>query len=144
MICDVTDPLTGERYTRDPRNIAKKAEEYLKTTGIADTAYFGPELEFFIFDDVRFDQGQNSGYYFVDSDEAYWNTGRDEEPRPANLGYKVALQGGLLPGAPVRPAPGHPLGDDARRSRAWASRSRSTTTRSPPPARPRSTCASAR
>src|SRR5688500_9120871 len=79
IICDVRDPLTLETYSRDPRNIAKKAEAYLKQTGIADTCFFGPEAEFFIFDDVRFDQTANSGYYFLDSVEAAWNTGKVEE-----------------------------------------------------------------
>ena len=98
FICDVTDPLTRSRYSRDPRGIAKKAEEYLKTTGIADTAYFGPELEFFIFDNVRFSQGQNSAYYFVDSEEAHWNTGR-EEPG-GNLAYKIPAKEGYNPSPP--------------------------------------------
>ena len=104
FICDVTDPMTRQRYSRDPRTIAKKAEEYLKTTGIADTAYFGPELEFFIFDDVRFQQGQNSAYYFVDSDEAAWNTGRDESAMNGrargNLAYKIPGKEGYNPAPP--------------------------------------------
>ena len=66
LICDVKDPVTGEWYTRDPRRIAKKAEQYLKSSGIADKAYFGPEAEFYIFDDVRFAQGPNHGYYHID------------------------------------------------------------------------------
>src|SRR5205807_2158204 len=83
LICDVADPLTRESYSRDPRFVAKKAENYLKSTGIADTAYFGPEAEFYILDDIRFDQTPNSGYYFLDSVEGIWNSGRDEGP---NLG----------------------------------------------------------
>jgi glutamine synthetase len=86
MICNIQDPLTKEDYTRDPRNVARKAVNYMKTTGIADTAYFGPELEFFVFDDVRYDQNHHSGYYFLDSVEGAWNTGREEGP---NLGYKL-------------------------------------------------------
>ena len=67
LICDVKDPVTGEWYTRDPRRIAKKAEAYLQSTRLADTAYFGPEAEFFIFDDVRFSQGYDHGFYYVDA-----------------------------------------------------------------------------
>jgi glutamine synthetase len=104
FICDVADPLTRQRYSRDPRAIAKKAEEYLKTTGIADTSYFGPELEFFVFDDVRFQQGQNTAYYFVDSGEAAWNTGRDESSMngrgSGNLAYKIAGKEGYNPSPP--------------------------------------------
>src|SRR3954454_9247224 len=72
----IHDPLTGEAYSRDPRNIAAKAEAYLKGTGIADTSYFGPEAEFYIFDSVRYDTNQYSSYYYLDSVEAAWNTGR--------------------------------------------------------------------
>jgi glutamine synthetase len=97
LICDIKDPLTHEKYTRDPRFISKKAEEYLKSTGIADTSYWGPELEFFIFDDVRFDQTENSGYYYVDSIEGAWNSGRDEKP---NLGYKPRFKEGYFPVPP--------------------------------------------
>ncbi len=97
LICDIYDPVTREPYTRDPRHVAKKAEEYLKTIGIADTSYWGPELEFFIFDDVRFDQTVNSGYYIVDSREGQWNSGRDEQP---NLGYKPRYKEGYFPVPP--------------------------------------------
>jgi len=97
LICDVTDPLTRERYSRDPRNVAKKAEEYLRSTGIADTAYFGPELEFFIFDDVRFQQGQNTAFYYIDSSEAHWNSGLDEG---GNLGGKIPSKEGYAPAPP--------------------------------------------
>jgi glutamine synthetase len=97
MICDIADPITKESYTRDPRNVAKKAEAYLLSTGIGDTAYFGPEAEFFIFDSIQYDQNSHSGYYFIDSDEGEWNTGRDEEP---NLGYKVKHGGGYFPAPP--------------------------------------------
>lgn len=78
LTCSIKEPRTGQPYARDPRSIAAKAVDYLKASGIADTAFFGPEAEFFIFDDVRFDQTQNSGYYFVDSVEGRWNSGREE------------------------------------------------------------------
>ena len=97
LICDIEDPITRERYTRDPRTVARKAENYLKSTGIAEVATFGPEAEFFIFDDIRFDQTHNSGYYHVDSVEGRWNTGRDEGP---NLGYKLRLKEGYFPVPP--------------------------------------------
>jgi glutamine synthetase len=93
----VVDPITHEPYSRDPRNIAKKAEEYLKTTGIADTSYWGPEAEFFIFDSVRFDQNQYSGYYFIDSDEGIWNSGKEG----ANLGHRPRWKEGYFPVAPA-------------------------------------------
>jgi glutamine synthetase len=96
MICAVADPITRELYSRDPRNVAIKAEAYLKSTGIADTAYFGPEPEFFLFDEVRFQQAGNQAFYFVDSVEAHWNSGRDEEPGP-NLGYKIPAKEGYAP-----------------------------------------------
>jgi glutamine synthetase len=95
----IVDPFTGESYSRDPRNIAAKAEAYLKSTGIADTAYFGPEAEFYVFDDVRFETKQNAGYYFIDSIEGAWNTGREEEG--GNKGYKTRYKGGYFPVAPV-------------------------------------------
>ncbi len=98
MICDIVDPITRERYTRCPRNVAKKAELYLKSTGIAEEAFFGPELEFFIFDDIRFDQNAHEGYYYVDSVEGRWNTGRDENP---NLGYKPRHKEGYFPVSPT-------------------------------------------
>ena len=98
MICDIADPITRESYSRDPRNIAKKAEAYLKASGIADVAYFGPEAEFFIFDDIRFDSTENSAYYYVDSSEGQWNTGRAEGP---NLGYKPRYKEGYFPVPPM-------------------------------------------
>jgi glutamine synthetase len=97
LICNIVDPITREPYTRDPRHIADKAVNYLKLTGIADTAYFGPEAEFFIFDDVRFLTSQNTSFYSVDSVEGRWNSGRDEGP---NLGYKPAYKGGYFPVPP--------------------------------------------
>ena len=83
----VHDPLTGEPYTRDPRNIARKAEDYLRGSGIGDTAFFGPEAEFYIFDSARFETSPNAGYYYIDSVEGAWNTGRDEPG--GNLGLRV-------------------------------------------------------
>ncbi|MFP4510836.1 MAG: type I glutamate--ammonia ligase [Spirochaetaceae bacterium] len=98
MTCDISDPISGEDYTRDPRSVARKAENYLKSTGLGDTVYFGPEAEFFVFDDIRFDQNEHSGYYFVDSVEGRWNTGRDENP---NLGYKPRYKEGYFPCPPT-------------------------------------------
>lgn len=98
LICNIVDPVTKESYTRDPRNIAQKAVQYMKSTGAGDTAYFGPEAEFFIFDDIRFDQNAQSGYYFVDSREGIWNSGKDEGP---NLGYKPRHKEGYFPVSPT-------------------------------------------
>jgi glutamine synthetase len=98
LICNICDPVTGEDYTRDPRNIARKAEAYLKSTGIGDVAYFGPEAEFFIFDDIRFDQNAHEGYYHIDSIEGRWNSGRVESP---NLGYKPRYKEGYFPVPPT-------------------------------------------
>jgi glutamine synthetase len=95
----IVDPYTDEPYSRDPRQIARKAEAYLKSTGIADTAFFAPEAEFYIFDDVRFETKQNEGYYHIDSIEGAWNTGRVEEG--GNRGYKTRYKGGYFPVPPV-------------------------------------------
>ena len=98
LVCSVYDPITKQPYSRDPRHVAKKAEAYLKQTGIADTCYMGPEAEFFVFDDVRFDHSKpNAGYYYLDSAEAAWNSGREEGP---NLGYKIRHKEGYFPCAP--------------------------------------------
>jgi len=97
--CNVVDPITREDYTRDPRNVARRAEAYLKSTGIADTAFFGPEAEFFLFDDVVYESGQNFAHYQLDSREGAWNTGRDEAGN--NLGYKVKPKGGYFPCPPT-------------------------------------------
>ncbi len=97
LICNIVDPITREDYSRDPRNIARKAEAYLESTGIGDVAYFGPEPEFFILDEVRFDQNEHEGYYYVDSVEGRWNTGREEKP---NLGYKPRYKEGYFPVPP--------------------------------------------
>lgn len=98
LICNVVDPVTMERYSRDPRYIAQKAEEYLKFTGIGDMAWFGPEAEFFIFDDIRFETSVNYGYYYIDSSEGQWNSGRIESP---NLGYKPRYKEGYFPVPPT-------------------------------------------
>ena len=99
LTCNVVDPLTHEPYSRDPRFIASKAEAYLKQTGIADMSYWGPEAEFFVFDDVRFEQTQRYGYYFIDSDEGIWNSGRDGGT--PNLGHRPRWKEGYFPVAPA-------------------------------------------
>jgi len=98
LICNIVDPVTRESYTRDPRYIVKKAEAYLKSSGIGDTAFFGPEAEFFIFDDIKFDSGKNFAFYEIDSVEGTWNTGREEGP---NLGYKPRHKEGYFPVPPM-------------------------------------------
>jgi len=98
IICNIQDPITREDYSRDPRNVARKSVNYLNSSGIADTAYFGPEAEFFIFDDVRFDQRAHEGYYHVDSIEAEWNRGRKENP---NLSNKIRHKEGYFPVPPT-------------------------------------------
>ncbi len=98
FICNVIDPISRQPYSRDPRYIAQKAERYLKQSGLADVCYFGPEAEFFVFDDVRFDQSPNHSFFQLDSIEGRWNSGREELP---NLGYKVNYKGGYFPCAPV-------------------------------------------
>lgn len=96
----IVDPFTDEPYSRDPRTVAAKAEEYLRSTGIADTANFAAEAEFYIFDDVRFKTDINEGFYKIDSDEASWNTGRDESEFGGNQGYKTRVKGGYFPVSP--------------------------------------------
>jgi glutamine synthetase len=98
LICDIVDPVTREAYTRDPRYIARKAEAYLKNSGIGDTAYIGPEAEFFIFDNIRFESSRNRAFYEIDSVEGIWNSGRDECP---NLGYKPRHKEGYFPVPPM-------------------------------------------
>ncbi|MGD2038218.1 MAG: type I glutamate--ammonia ligase [Desulfobacterales bacterium] len=98
LICNIVDPVTREAYSRDPRNIAQKADAYLKSSGIGDVAYFGPEAEFFIFDDIRFESTRFSAFYEIDSVEGNWNTGRDEGP---NLGYKPRHKEGYFPVPPM-------------------------------------------
>ena len=98
LIGKIVDPVTRELYSKDPRNVAKKAELYLKSTGIGDVAYFGPEAEFFIFDDIRYDSGANFSFYFIDAIEGIWNSGREEDP---NLGYKLRHKEGYFPVPPA-------------------------------------------
>lgn len=98
IVCSIKEPRTGEWYSRCPRVIAQKAIDYLVSTGIGDTAFFGPEAEFFIFDDVRFDQNSHEGYYHVDSAEGRWNSGKKESP---NLGYKPRFKEGYFPVSPT-------------------------------------------
>jgi glutamine synthetase len=97
LIAEVVDPLTRQHYDRDPRYIAKKAEAYLASTGLADTAYFGAEAEFFIFDNVSFDQAQQHGFYYIDAEEGRWNSGRREQ----NLGYRPRYKEGYFPVPPT-------------------------------------------
>lgn len=99
LICDVCLPETLQAYNRDPRQVVKKALAFMQSTGIADTAFFGPEAEFFIFDDIRYEQNNNSAFYMIDSDEAVWNTGRDEGGK--NLGYKIRGKEGYFPALPT-------------------------------------------
>src|SRR5438876_341274 len=110
LICNIVDPLTKEDYSRDPRNIARKAEAYLKSTGIGDTAYFGPEPEFFVFDEVRYEQNQHTGFYLIDSAEGQWNTAREVDAvndrsgrliESKNLGYKPRYKEGYFPVQPT-------------------------------------------
>src|SRR4026208_2529650 len=98
VTCTISETGTKEAYTRDPRGIAQRTEKFLSSTGIADTAVFGPEAEFFIFDNVQFDSKSNGTFYNIDSEEAVWNTGRDEMP---NLGYKIRHKEGYFPVAPT-------------------------------------------
>src|SRR3954467_2211089 len=99
MVFDIYNPRNGEIYSKDPRQVAKKAEKYLASTGIADTAFFAPEAEFYIFDDVKYEVRQNKSFYEVDSDEAAWNSGREEEG--GNLANKTPYKGGYFPVSPV-------------------------------------------
>lgn len=105
IICDIFDPAAGKPYSRDPRFIARKAEAYLKTTGIADTAYWGPEMEFFIFDNVQFEQNEHTAFYNVDSVEGSWNTARaeniDTDGNSHNMGYKPRYKEGYFPVPPL-------------------------------------------
>jgi glutamine synthetase len=98
LVCNIADPITHEPYSRDPRHIAQKAEAYIRSSGIADAAYFGPEAEFFVFDNIRYDQSTNSGFYHIDSNEGHWNTGSNNGP---NLGYKPRYKEGYFPVSPT-------------------------------------------
>ncbi|MBI4319101.1 MAG: type I glutamate--ammonia ligase [Chloroflexi bacterium] len=99
IVCNVKDPISGEPYSRDPRYVAQKAERYLIKTGIADVSYWGPEVEFYIFNDVRFDQTSHSGFYFIDSEEGIWNSGANGS-KP-NLGYRPRHKEGYFPVPPA-------------------------------------------
>ena len=99
ITCDVIEPSTMQGYERDPRSLAKRAEAYLKSTGIADTAYFGPENEFFVFDSVRWGNGINNASHYIDSEEGSWNTNKDYEE--GNLGHRPGVKGGYFPVSPV-------------------------------------------
>ncbi|MDO5504573.1 MAG: type I glutamate--ammonia ligase, partial [Actinomycetia bacterium] len=101
IVCSVHDPFTREAYSRDPRNVARKAEEYLTSTGIADTCFFGPEAEFYIFDSVSYGTDVNQGFYELDSIEGWWNRGnKTNADGSPNLGYKTRMKGGYFPVAP--------------------------------------------
>jgi glutamine synthetase len=99
LICTISDPITKEPYSRDPRRIAIKAEKYLRSLGLADTAYFGPEAEFFVFDEVRYQTGPSGSFYSIDSDEAHWNSGKEMGGK--NLGYTIRAKGGYFPVGPT-------------------------------------------
>ncbi|MBE0556737.1 MAG: type I glutamate--ammonia ligase, partial [Proteobacteria bacterium] len=98
LTCDIADPITRQPYSRAPRYVALKAEAYLRTTGIADTAYFGPEPEFFILDNIRYDQSYHYGYYYIDSEEGFWNSGSNGSQ---NLGHKPRYKEGYFPTSPI-------------------------------------------
>ena len=135
MICDISDPITRADYSRDPRNVARKAEAYLKSTGIGDTAYFGPEPEFFIFDGVRYDTNQHSSYFYIESDEGS-GTAAARAPTSATSHATRKATSRCRPTTACRTsAPRWCV-----RWSASASGSRSTIMKSPPPARPKSTC----
>ena len=101
LFCDILEPSTGQSYIRDPRSVAKKAEAYLASTGIGDTAYFGAEPEFFVFDDVRFEVGMNTGAYVIDSEEAPWVSGKIMPEGRGNIGHRPPVKGGYFPVPPV-------------------------------------------
>src|SRR5947207_3125782 len=98
LICDVVDPISGEPYSRDARFISKKAEEHLRKSGIADVSYWGPEAEFYLFNSLRFDQNAHSGYYYIDSEEGIWNSGRNSEP---NMAFRPRHKEGYFPVPPT-------------------------------------------
>ena len=141
IICNVFDPMTRKPYSRDPRHVAQKAEAYLKSTGIADISYWGPEAEFYIFDrcPLRPERAERLLPHRLQRRRLEHGARGESEPR-----LQAAPQGGLLPGAALRPVPGYPLGDHPGPEGRGRARSRSTTTKWARPVRPRSTCASAR
>ena len=110
LTCNVRDPVTGQPYTRDPRFVAQKAEIFLKSTGVADISYWGPEIEFYILDNVRFDQSYNYGFYYIDSEEGFWNSGQADRP---NLGYKPRYKEGYFPVPPMDHLQNSTIGNDA-------------------------------
>src|SRR6185312_10768791 len=140
LICDVIDPITREPYSRDARFIAKKAEEHLRKSGIADVSYWGPEAEFYLFNSLRFDQNAHSGYYYIDSEEGIWNS--------AATRSRTSLSGRGTKRATSRCRRPTGCRTSGRRSCSSSSRrafaSRCSTTRWAPPVRPRSTCGSTR
>ncbi len=102
LICNIQDPITREDYAKDPRNVARKAEAYMRSTGLADTAMFGPEAEFFVFDNVRFDQNEHEAYYHIDSAEGQWNRGQAGDGQPGtNAGYRIRYKEGYFPVPPT-------------------------------------------
>ena len=142
LTCDVVEPGDGKAYERDPRSLAKRAEAYLKASGLGDTAFFGPEPEFFIFDSVRWSIDMSGCFCKIDSEEAAWNSGKEYED--GNTGHRPTVKGGYFPVPPVDSLPGHALGDvpDARVAR-HPGRSASPRSR-PAPARTRSAPSSRR
>ena len=116
LICNIRDPITGESYSRDVRYVAQKAETYLNETGVGDAAYFGPELEYFVFNEVRYDQSTNYGYYEIDAMEANWKAANKDGP---SLAHKLRPKEGYFPGAPRRCPPrcAHQYGDGPRTAR---------------------------
>ena len=109
LTCDVIDPTDGKPYERDPRSLARRAEAYMKATGLGDAAYFGPEPEFFVFDSVRWSVDMSGCFVKIEAEEAAWNTGKDYEH--GNSGYRPTVKGGYFPVPPVDSRPGHALGD---------------------------------
>ena len=103
LICNIVDPITKEDYSRDPRNIARKAEAHLKSTGVGDVAYFGPEPEFFVFDEVRYEQNQHTGFYLIDSAEGQWNTARATDPVRLVQKLEMPSRRKLSTAAPIGP-----------------------------------------
>ena len=103
VIADIKDPVAGDKYSKDPRNVAKKAEEYLKSTGVGDNSFWGPEVEFFVFDSVQFDYSANSSMHYVDSDEGIWNSGNPYmiDGETPNMGHRPKNKGGYFPVSPV-------------------------------------------
>ncbi len=138
LVCDVYEPGTGQPYGRDPRSIAKKAEAFLKSAGVGDTAYFGPEVEFFVFDDVRFKVAMNQVSHVIDSDEGPYVT--DKKYPEGNMGHRPPVKGGYFPVPPVDSASGLARRDADGHEATWVSRSKSTTTKWRPASMSSATC----